>query len=58
MNQLGGSAVFLTDSDAQTGRGEPVADTARVISSMVDLVAVRTHAHSQLEEFAAFPVFL
>jgi len=53
MNQLGGSAVFLTDNDAQTGRGEPVADTARVISSMVDLVAVRTHAHSQLEEFAS-----
>ena len=54
MNQLGGSAVFLKDSDAQTGRGESVADTARVISSMVDLVAVRTHAHSQLEEFAAY----
>ena len=53
MNQLGGSAIFLTDNDAQTGRGEPVADTARVISSMVDLVAVRTHAHSQLEEFAS-----
>lgn len=53
MNQLGGSAIFLTDNDAQTGRGEPVADTARVISSMVDLVAVRTHAHSQLVEFAS-----
>ena len=53
MNQLGGSAVFLAANDAQTGRGEPVADTARVISSMVDLIAVRTHAHSQLEEFAS-----
>ncbi|MEC8408216.1 MAG: ornithine carbamoyltransferase [Pseudomonadota bacterium] len=53
MNQLGGSAIFLSDNDAQTGRGEPVADTARVISSMVDLVAVRTHAHSQLVEFAS-----
>ena len=52
MNQLGGSAIFLTDNDAQTGRGEPIADTA-VISSMVDLVAVRTHAHSQLVEFAS-----
>ena len=52
MNQLGGSAIFLTDNDTQTGRGEPVSDTARVISRMVDLVAVRTHAHSQLEEFA------
>ena len=58
MNQLGGSAVFLTDSDAQTGRGEPVADTARVISSMVDLsLCARMHM-SQLEEFAAFSVFL
>ena len=52
MNQLGGSTIFLTDNDAQIGRGESVADTAKVISSMVDLVAVRTHAHSQLEEFA------
>ena len=58
MNQLGGSAIFLTDNDAQTGRGEPVADTARVISSMVDLVAVRTHAHSQLVEFASHSGFL
>ena len=54
MNQLGGAAVFLTDNDAQTGRGEPIADSARVISSMVDLIAVRTHAHSQLEKFATY----
>jgi len=53
MAQLGGQAIFLSPADTQIGRGEPVADSARVISSMVDLIMVRTYAHRDLEEFAA-----
>ncbi len=51
--QLGGSALFLSPNDTQLGRGEPVKDTARVISRMVDIIMVRTFAHSKIEEFAA-----
>ncbi|MEE4203096.1 MAG: ornithine carbamoyltransferase [Halieaceae bacterium] len=53
MAQLGGSALFLSPRDMQLGRGEPIEDTARVISSMVDAVMIRTFEHSTLERFAA-----
>jgi len=52
MRQLGGSALFLSSADTQLGRGEPVEDTARVLSSMVDLVMIRTHDHNSVERFA------
>ncbi len=52
MAQLGGNALFLSPQDTQLGRGEPVEDTARVISSMVDLIMIRTFAHSRIEAFA------
>ncbi len=53
MTQLGGHALFLSPRDSQLGRGEPVADTARVISSMVDAVMIRAHHHDMVETFAA-----
>ena len=52
INQLGGNGLFLSSKDIQLGRGEPVKDTARVISSMVDLVMIRTFGHERLEDFA------
>ncbi|MFA6144369.1 MAG: ornithine carbamoyltransferase [Sulfurimonas sp.] len=54
MFQLGGHALFLSNRDIHLGRGEPVKDTARVISSMCDMVMIRTFEHSMLEEFAQF----
>jgi len=54
MFQLGGHALFLSNRDIHLGRGEPVKDTARVISSMTDMVMIRTFEHSMLEEFAQF----
>ena len=53
MTQLGGSAMFLSSSATQMGRGEPVEDTAKVISSMVDIVMIRTFDHQEVETFAA-----
>jgi ornithine carbamoyltransferase len=53
MYQMGGSVVHLTTGDSQLGRAEPVADSARVISRMVDLVMIRTYEQSKLEDFAA-----
>lgn len=53
MAQFGGHAMFLSPSDTQLGRGEPIEDSARVISSMVDLVMIRTFEHSDVERFAA-----
>ena len=53
MAQLGGHAMFLSPQDTQLGRGEPVEDSARVISSMVDLVMIRTFGHDIVERFAA-----
>jgi ornithine carbamoyltransferase len=50
--QLGGYALFLSDRDVQLGRGEPVADTARVLSRMVDGIMMRTFAHGDVEELA------
>jgi len=52
--QLGGVGLFLSSSDIQLGRGEPMKDTARVISRMVDMVMIRTFEHTKLEEFATF----
>lgn len=54
MFQLGGHALFLSNRDIHLGRGEPVKDTARVISSMCDMVMIRTFEHSKIEEFAAY----
>ncbi|APZ42265.1 ornithine carbamoyltransferase [Acidihalobacter ferrooxydans] len=53
MAQLGGHALFLSPRDTQLGRGEPIEDTARVLSRMVDAVMIRTFAHTTLERFAA-----
>jgi len=50
--QLGGVGMFLSSTDIQLGRGEPMSDTSRVISRMVDMVMIRTFAHSKIEEFA------
>ena len=54
MNQMGGRSLFLSPADAQIGRGEPIEDTARVISSMVDIVAIRTGLHGNIIRFAEF----
>ncbi|HEX6721314.1 MAG TPA: ornithine carbamoyltransferase, partial [Burkholderiaceae bacterium] len=53
MYQMGGSVVHLTTGDSQLGRAEPIEDTARVISRMVDLVMIRTYEQAKLEAFAA-----
>jgi len=52
MNQLGGSAITLMTQDTQMGRGEPIEDVARVISRMVDIVAIRTFDQTIIERFA------
>ena len=54
MYQLGGHALFLSSKDIQLGRGEPIKDTARVISRMCDMVMIRTFGHERLEEFAEY----
>lgn len=54
MAQLGGQAVFLSPEDTQLGRGEPIEDTARVLSKMVDAVMIRTFEHEKLQRFAKF----
>ena len=54
INQLGGNGLFLSSRDIQLGRGEPLKDTARVISRMVDLVMIRTFGHERIEEFAKY----
>lgn len=54
MYQLGGSALFLSGSDLQIGRGEPIKDTARVMSRYLDGVMIRTFAHADVEEFAKY----
>jgi ornithine carbamoyltransferase len=53
MYQMGGSVVHLTTGDSQLGRAEPVEDSARVISRMVDLVMIRTYEQAKIERFAA-----
>jgi len=53
MYQMGGSVIHITTGDSQLGRAEPIEDTARVISRMVDLVMIRTYEQSKIERFAA-----
>lgn len=53
MIQLGGQAIFLSPRDTQLGRGEPVEDSARVLSRMCDAIMIRTFAHDTLDTFAA-----
>ncbi len=53
MAQMGGHAIFLSPRDTQLGRGEPIEDSAIVISSMCDLLMVRTFEHSKIETLAA-----
>jgi len=52
--QLGGHALFLSPRDVQLGRGEPIADTARVLARMVDGIMIRTFAHQEIEELARY----
>jgi ornithine carbamoyltransferase len=54
MYQLGGHALFLSSRDIQLGRGEPIRDTARVLSRYVDGIMIRTFAHETVEELARF----
>lgn len=54
MLQLGGHALFLSANDLQLGRGEPIRDTARVLSGMVDGIMMRTHLHSDMVEMARY----
>lgn len=54
MVQLGGHAMFLSPRDTQLGRGEPIEDSARVLSSMTDIIMIRTFAHEIVERFAAY----
>lgn len=52
MQQLGGHAIFMSPNDTHLGRGEPVEDTARVLSEMVDVIMLRTLDHRDVERFA------
>ncbi|MCL4168255.1 UNVERIFIED_CONTAM: hypothetical protein GTU68_045205, partial [Idotea baltica] len=54
ITQLGGHGLFLSSKDTQLGRGEAVEDSARVISSMVDMIMVRTFDHNQLLRFSEY----
>ncbi|MCB8815717.1 ornithine carbamoyltransferase [Desulfosporosinus shakirovi] len=54
MYQLGGHALFLSGRDIQLGRGEPISDTARVLSRMVDGIMIRTFSHQEVLELAEF----
>jgi ornithine carbamoyltransferase len=54
MSQLGGHAMFLSPRDTQLGRGEPIEDSARVLSRMVDAMMIRTFAQEKLEVFARY----
>jgi ornithine carbamoyltransferase len=52
MAQFGGTAIFLSPRDTQLGRGEPIEDSARVMSRMVDAIMIRTFEHEKIERFA------
>ena len=54
MAQFGGHAIFLSPRDTQLGRGEPIEDSARVLSRMVDMIMIRTFEHENLEKFAEY----
>jgi ornithine carbamoyltransferase len=53
MTHFGGNTLFLSPRDTQLGRGEPIEDTAKVISSMVDCVVIRTHEHEDVVKFSS-----
>jgi ornithine carbamoyltransferase len=53
MAQFGGHAIFLSPRDTQLGRGEPIEDSARVLSRMVDVIMIRTYDHEMVKRFAA-----
>ena len=53
MTHFGGNTLFLSPRDTQLGRGEPIEDTAKVISSMVDCVVIRTHDHEDVVKFCS-----
>ena len=52
MNKLGGNTIFLSSSELQMSRGEPIADTSKVLSSMVDAVVIRNGNHEELKLFS------
>ena len=52
MNTMGGHAIFLSSDSSQISRGEDLSDTAKVLSGMVDIIMIRTHAHEEVEELA------
>ncbi|MBO1923746.1 ornithine carbamoyltransferase [Thiomicrorhabdus sp. 6S3-12] len=54
MTQLGGHAIFLSPRDSQLGRGEPIEDSARVISSMADAIMIRTFGHDVIQKMAEY----
>ncbi|MCD8494295.1 MAG: ornithine carbamoyltransferase [Burkholderiaceae bacterium] len=54
MYQMGGAVIHLTTNDSQLGRSEPIEDTARVVSRMVDLVMIRTFEQSRIERFSEY----
>ena len=54
MNRLGGTTIDLNPTTSQIGRGEPIKDTARVLSGYCDIIAIRTFDHSDLEEYATW----
>jgi len=53
MAQLGGTAIFLSPRDTQLGRGEPIEDSARVLSRMADIIMIRTFEHEKIERFTS-----
>ena len=54
MYQLGGQALFLSSNDLQIGRGEPIQDTARVLSRYLDAILIRTYRHDEVEKLAEY----
>ncbi len=54
MYQLGGQALFLSSNDLQIGRGEPIQDTARVLSRYLDAILIRTYSHKEVEDLANY----
>ena len=54
MAQFGGHAIFLSPRDTQLGRGEPIEDSARVLSRMVDIIMIRTFEHEKIQRFAEY----